>query len=136
MRLIVKEDTTVAAGACCAPLLETVQEVLVDADRLQRLPTDYSDVTEGTFAVWKRRIKRKLLNNFKIAYVDVLSRQQTAFNQQTLAALRELAECCATLDHAVRGLQERLARLEERVARSADPERASQNTESDKEVHT
>src|SRR5262249_21363057 len=115
MRLLVKKGGAADAGACCAPLLETVQGALVEADRLQRLPTDYADVTEGAFAAWKRRVKRKLLNNFKLAYVDVLSRQQSAVNQQVLAALRELTECCATLDHAVRGLQQRLARLEERV---------------------
>src|SRR5207244_2785670 len=51
-------------------------------------------------------IKRKLLGNFKHAYVDVLSRQQSAFNTQLLSAVRELAECCATLDHAVRVLLE------------------------------
>src|SRR5262249_45106727 len=47
----------------------------------------------------KRWIKRKLLNNFKKAYVDVISRQQSAFNRQMLTALAELAECCTTLDH-------------------------------------
>jgi hypothetical protein len=115
MRLIVRAGADADGGACCPPLLETVQAALVEADRLRRLPTDYADVTEGAFAAWKRRVKRKLLNNFKVAYVDVLSRQQSAFNDQVLAALGELAECCATLDHAVRGLQERLARLEERA---------------------
>jgi len=95
------------AEGCCGPALETVQGALVEADRLQRLPDDYTDVTEGTFAKLKRRIKRKLLGNFKHAYVDVLSRQQSAFNAQLLAAVRELSECCATLDHAVRVLLER-----------------------------
>jgi hypothetical protein len=97
-----------AAGeGCCGPALEAAQAALVEADRLQRLPDDYTDVTEGAFARLKRRIKRKLLGNFKHAYVDVLSRQQSAFNAQLLAAVRELAECCATLDHAVRVLLER-----------------------------
>src|SRR5262249_14318273 len=94
---------------CCGPALETVQGALVEADRLQRLPEDYTDVTEGTFAKLKRRIKRKLLGNFKHAYVDVLSRQQSAFNAQLLSGVRELAECCAPLDRAVRVLLERVA---------------------------
>jgi hypothetical protein len=101
-----------AAAGCCGPALETAQAALVEADRLQRLPDDYTDVTEGAFAALKRRIKRKLLGNFKHAYVDVLSRQQSAFNRQLLDAVRELAECCATLDHAVHVLLERVAELE------------------------
>jgi O-antigen biosynthesis protein len=98
-----------AAAGCCGPALETAQAALVEADRLQRLPDDYTDVTEGAFAALKRRIKRKLLGNFKHAYVDVLSRQQSAFNRQLLDAVRELAECCATLDHAVHVLLDRVA---------------------------
>jgi len=81
--------------------------ICVGGDRLQRLPDNYLDVTEGWFARGKRWIKRKLLGNFKHAYVDVLSRQQSAVNSQVVTALRELTECCATLDHAVRQLQER-----------------------------
>src|SRR5262249_1936141 len=115
MRWIVRRGAAPGGAAGGPPLLEAVQAALAEADRLRRLPTDYADVTEGAFAAWKRRVKRKLLNNFKLAYVDVLSRQQSSFNQQMLTALRELTECCATLDHAVRGLQDRLARLEERI---------------------
>ena len=44
--------------------------------------------------------------------MDVLSRQQSACNEQLLAAVQALTECCATLDHAVRTLQERVAQLE------------------------
>src|SRR5207244_5776483 len=50
---------------------------------------------------WKRRIKARLLGNFKHAYVDVLSRQQSAFNRHILAAVQELSECYAMLDHAL-----------------------------------
>jgi hypothetical protein len=85
----------------CSPLLEAVQAALAPAERLQRLPDDYVDVTEGWLAGLKRRVKRKLLNNFKRAYVDVALRQQSAFNQHVLAALHELSEWCATLDHAL-----------------------------------
>jgi glycosyltransferase involved in cell wall biosynthesis len=134
---------------CCAPLLDAAAAALVEADRLRRLPDDYTDVTQGLLASWKRRIKRKLLGNFKHAYVDVLSRQQSAFNRALLTAVQELAECCATLEHAVRlgqhvdpqsalvhelsqqlaesraccaALEERLARLEEGIPRGVDPE--------------
>jgi hypothetical protein len=99
---------------CCAAALETARSALVEANRLQRLPDDYIDVTEGLLASWKRRLKRKLLGNFKHAYVDVLSRQQSAFNRQLLGAVSELAECCATLDHAVQVLLQRVAELESR----------------------
>ncbi len=139
LQLVVAGAGGAASAGCCSPLLDTVQAALVEADRLQRLPDDYTDVTEGLFAAVKRRIKRKLLGNFKHAYVDVLSRQQSALNQQLLTALRELAECCATLDHVRQpgtqaalvdrlgrelaewkqrcaGLEERLARLEVRAA--------------------
>jgi hypothetical protein len=75
---------------------------LVKAAAKQSLPDDYTDVTEGFLASWKRRLKRKLLGNFKHAYVDVLARQQSAFNRYLLTALQEVAECCALLDHARR----------------------------------
>lgn len=84
----------------CAPSLQAVQASLAEAANKQSLPDDYADITEGRFAPLKRRIKRKLLGNFKHAYVDVLSRQQSAFNQHIMAAVAELAECCAMLDHA------------------------------------
>ncbi|HMF14345.1 MAG TPA: glycosyltransferase family 4 protein, partial [Gemmataceae bacterium] len=97
--MIVTAKDGVADQRCCAPMLEAAQTALAEAERVRLLPDDYLDVTEGWFAKWKRRIKRKLLNNFKKAYVDVVSRQQSAFNRQALTALIELADCCATLDH-------------------------------------
>ncbi|MBM4069533.1 MAG: glycosyltransferase [Planctomycetes bacterium] len=96
----------------CGPVLERVQALLARVERSQRLPDDYLDVTEGRFASLKRWLKRKVLNNFKIAYVDVLSRQQSQVNRELLAAVQELAECCTTLDHAVRLLTERAANRE------------------------
>jgi O-antigen biosynthesis protein len=96
------------SSTCCAPLLDQAEAALVEAQRLQRLPDNYTDVTLGWLARWKRWIKRKILGNFKHAYVDVLSHQQSAVNGQLVTALRELTECCATLDHAVRQLQERV----------------------------
>src|SRR5262249_58213375 len=100
LRLVVEDAGGGTPAGCSAPFLEAAHTALVEADRLQQLPADYTDITEGLFAAWKRRVKRKLLGNFKHAYVDVLSRQQSAFNRHVLAALQELAECCATLDHA------------------------------------
>ena len=47
------------------------------AEAWQRLPDDYVDVTQGWFARAKHWVKKTLLNNFKRAYVDVLSRQQS-----------------------------------------------------------
>jgi glycosyltransferase involved in cell wall biosynthesis len=96
----------------CAGLLDEVQTALAGASQLQRLPDDYTDVTQGALAGLKRRVKQKFLGNFKKAYVDVLSRQQTACNEQLLEAVQLLTECCATLDHALRELQQRVARLE------------------------
>jgi glycosyltransferase involved in cell wall biosynthesis len=130
--LVVERVASESVDSCCIPLLEAVEAALAEASHRQRLPDDYHDVTEGLLAAWKRRIKRKLLGNFKHAYVDVLSRQQSAFNQFIVTALQELVECCATLDHARRlspptapveestrnreELEERLARLEARIA--------------------
>jgi hypothetical protein len=94
----------------CTDLLDNVQQDLDAARHSQTLPDDYLDVTQGMLARLKRRIKQKLLHNFKTAYVDVLSRRQSAFNRQMLRAVTELAECCTLLDQAVQQLrQERLA---------------------------
>jgi glycosyltransferase involved in cell wall biosynthesis len=128
LSLVVEGESRGAVRGCCTPMLDAVQKALVEAGQHQRLPDGYTDVTEGLFAGWKRWIKRKLLGNFKRAYVDVLSRQQSAFNQQLLVGLTELSECCATLDHAdqgaggrelaslVKGLAERVAQTQRRCA--------------------
>jgi glycosyltransferase involved in cell wall biosynthesis len=106
MRLIVENRTMVAGESWSGSLVDMVRAALAEANRCQRLPDDYIDVTEGRFARLKRWIKRKLLGNFKHAYVDVLSRQQSRFNQQVLTALTELADYCATLEHAVKAKNE------------------------------
>jgi glycosyltransferase involved in cell wall biosynthesis len=122
-RLVVSRDE-IGEPSCCGPLLEVAASDLAEAERLQRLPDDYVDVTEGLLASLKRRIKRKLLGNFKHAYVDVLSRQQSAFNRQILAALAELTECCATLDHALSRLAAGPRRAREPIHRFARSPRA------------
>jgi len=77
---------------------------LVAAQAAQQLPDAYVDVSEGRFAKLKIWIKRKLLHNFQHAYVNVLSRQQSAFNRQVLAALAELADAQAATAHQARGI--------------------------------
>jgi hypothetical protein len=104
---------------CCTPFLEQIQSALGEAHALQRLPEDYTDVSGGRFAALKRWIKRKLLGNFKRAYVDVLSRQQSEFNRHLLTALQELSECCGTLDHAQTAIPAR--RGEVRAVAPSDP---------------
>jgi glycosyltransferase involved in cell wall biosynthesis len=92
------------ASLACAEILDEVHHRLAEAGQLQQLPQDYLDVTQGLLARMKRRIKRTLLHNFKTAYVDVLSRQQSAFNRHILALVRELTECCAMLDQSLQCL--------------------------------
>jgi hypothetical protein len=108
LRLLVEPDAGKSEDPSCAASLQSVHSALVQAGHKQRLPIDYVDVTSGFLAKWKRWIKHKLLGNFKHAYVDVLSRQQSAFNGQTLIVLQELVECCTQLDHAVASKKEGL----------------------------
>lgn len=102
MTVEAREQGTEEPGTSCAESLSAVQTSLTEADLRRQLPEDYVDVTTGRFAAWKRWLKRKLLGNFKNAYVDVLSRQQSAVNRHLVTAIQELAECCALLDHARR----------------------------------
>jgi hypothetical protein len=78
---------------------------------LQQLPADYVDVTEGAFASVKRLIKRKALQNFKHAYVDVLSRQQSQVNGHLVLMVQQLAECCAMLDQRLAALEKTRAEV-------------------------
>jgi O-antigen biosynthesis protein len=110
---------TVEAGSAAAPvmsLLGELQRTLPEAKRLQKLPDEYEDVCEGRLSGVKRLVKKKLLNNFKQAYVDVLSRQQSRVNGHLIAAIEQLGECWAALDHNVRGIQQRLETLEKKLA--------------------
>lgn len=106
-----------------------LREQLAELHRLRTLPDDYVDVTHGPLAEWKRRIKRKLLHNFRTAYVDVLSQQQSRFNAVLVEILSELIEGQTTrtepdsdsaekktnLVAEMRRLRRRLARLEKQV---------------------
>jgi glycosyltransferase involved in cell wall biosynthesis len=123
VHLIVEEDGQRTARPDCSSGLDAVLAQLVEAERRQRLPDDYADVTEGLFAAWKRRVKRKLLGNFKQCYVDVLSRQQSAFNRHIFGAVHELVECCRVLDGAAQRKSRRAGRTAGLVRRLADSER-------------
>jgi len=124
IELVVADKEGLAGGGISSTLLEAVQRAIAEADRHHRLPDDYLDVTEGLFARWKRKIKQKLLGNFKHAYVDVLSRQQSRFNEHMLAAVRELTECMTLVDHLAQMRTERddgrLERLREEIDTSLE----------------
>ncbi len=124
--LTIAAEASTPTGPGAAVFLDTVQETLPLAHHLQQLPTDYVDVTEGVLAPAKRLIKQKLLNNFKHAYVDVLSRQQSQVNGHVVLMIQQLAECCAMLDHAVAGLHQRIdgleAKLEQALVEHSDRE--------------
>jgi hypothetical protein len=90
---------------CASVFLDAVTRTLPTAHQMQQLPVDYVDVTEGAFASVKRLLKRKVLHNFKHAYLDVLSRQQSHMNGHLVLMIQQLAECCALLE-------QRLATLE------------------------
>ena len=115
--LTIEADQFSRSGSCVSSFLDTVQATLPRTHDLQQLPDDYVDVSEGRLAPLKRLIKRKLLNNFKHAYVDALSRQQSQVNSQVVLMIQQLAECCAMLDHAVTGLHQRLDGLEAKMER-------------------
>ena len=106
VELVVAARDAPVSGSC-GPLLQAAGAALAQADRRQTLPDDYADVTEGRLAGLKRRIKQKLLGNFKNAYVDVLSRRQTAFNRALLEAVQHALECSELLDHAISNGQPR-----------------------------
>ena len=104
-RVTLRVQSEKAKEPPCQDMLGQARSHLSQAEQRQQLPDDYLDVTQGMLARVKHRIKQKLLYNFKTGYVDVLSRQQSEFNQNLLAAVQELAECCTVLDQAVRQLK-------------------------------
>jgi glycosyltransferase involved in cell wall biosynthesis len=112
------------SASCLAPFLDGIRRAITRAHLLEQLPDDYLDVTEGRFARAKRWVKKKLLNNFKHGYVDVVSRQQTQVNQQLVLAVQQLSECCAALESAVQGLQRRVDDTEVRSAAGSEHDEA------------
>ncbi len=102
---------TSSAESCISVFLDTIAKTLPKAHHLQQLPADYVDVTEGAFASVKRLIKRKALQNFKHAYVDVLSRQQSQVNGHLVLMVQQLAECCAMLDQRLAALEKTRAEV-------------------------
>ncbi len=109
------QGTLISQPGCTSTFLQAIQQALPEAKRLQSLPVDYLDHTEGFLGRLKQLIKRKLINGFKSCYVDVLSRQQTHVNEQLVHVVHQLSECCTTLDLAVRGLQRRIDQLETKL---------------------
>jgi glycosyltransferase involved in cell wall biosynthesis len=97
VRLTATADAVTTQPPAVSANLEPVLRAAVAA---QELPAGYADVSEGRFAGLKRWIKKKLLHNFRTAYVDVLSRQQSAFNRQVVTALAELGDGQSALSHA------------------------------------
>lgn len=138
VRLII--DTT--EGSVASPAISVgLAPILRSAQATGDLPTGYVDVSEGRLATLKRWVKRKLLHNFQAAYVDVMARQQTAFNGQVISALAELGDGQAAIASSMetpklggasedvrnelrrlrkynRRLRRRLARLESLVTRA------------------
>lgn len=100
MHLTVEPAALHTTGHEVESVLAAVQTALAAAEQVQQLPDSYEDVTAGWLADWKRRLKSKLLNNFRRAYVAPAFRRQSVFNRQVLTALQELAEHSAALAHA------------------------------------
>lgn len=92
-------------------IAQRVESALAKVMQHKQLPTEYTDISTGWFGNWKKWLKQKLLNNFKVQYTDVLSRQQSDVNEHLLEAVQQLAECCTTLDHAVQLLQRQVQKL-------------------------
>ena len=99
------EGDDAGAESCMSVFLDAIARTLPRTHQLQELPSEYVDVTEGAFAPVKRFLKRKVLHNFKHAYVDVLSRQQTQMNGNVVAMIQQLAECCTLLDQRLAALE-------------------------------
>lgn len=121
--LCVTEEAAASDGEAIdpdLPYLDMARSALAEAHEQQRLPDDYVDVTQGWFARAKGWAKQKLLGNFRRAYVDVLSRQQSQVNRQLIQAVQQLTQHCGTLEHAVATLQKRVDELEGRDSEGQD----------------
>lgn len=117
------ETRATGGPSCTGDFLDEVRRDLPELARLRQLPDDYVDVSHGPLGRWKLLAKRTLLNNFKAGYVDVLSRRQSEVNARVGQSLQHLTEACTLLDGAVRGLLQRLDRLERRLDAYVDSDR-------------
>jgi glycosyltransferase involved in cell wall biosynthesis len=119
LKLTVKDAFPPEGGDWADIFLLEAGEILAAAQRLQRLPDDYADIVQGRFAKWKAWLKQKLLGNFKRGYVDVLSRQQSAFNERAVATMHELIECISALgrneSEATQNLRAELAEARQQI---------------------
>ena len=104
MKLVVRSTAQASAHAPGDMFLQAAQAALRLAFEQQRLPRDYVDVTEGALAPLKRFLKSKLLHNFRKAYVDVLSRQQSEVNEALVTALCHLLDGYTVLSQRVQEL--------------------------------
>lgn len=80
------------------PVVQSARSVLSQAKRLEQLPEEYVDVTEGKLASLKLMLKKKLLNNFRKAYVDVAFRQQSALNEKLITVMSLILETLSVQD--------------------------------------
>lgn len=101
------------ATRSAGPLLQSARSALAQAKRLEQLPEEYLDVCEGKLAGIKRMLKRKLLNNFRKAYVDVAFRQQSALNERLIGVMSLFLETLSAQDNGatVAQMQRKLERL-------------------------
>lgn len=100
-------------------VLQSARASIAQAKRMEQLPSDYLDVCEGMLAGLKHALKRKLLNNFRKAYVDVAFRQQSALNEKLIAVMSLMLETLSAQDNGsiVADLQRRMQRLEKTARR-------------------
>ncbi|HMP01496.1 MAG TPA: glycosyltransferase [Gemmatales bacterium] len=115
------------AETSSAPALRTARRLLAQAQERHQLPDDYVDVTEGRGASLKRYIKRKLLNNLRRAYIDVLSRQQSEVNA-------DLINCLGLVLEQMELLEQEVARLRRERGRSAPRRPRRRSSSQEKEV--
>lgn len=92
---------------------DTLKSILEKLEGLKQLPDDYHDISTGSLSNLKKSIKKKLLHNFKVSYVDVLSRQQSQVNHGLISLVQELIDHCQTMEQRIAELEERLQKHNE-----------------------
>jgi glycosyltransferase involved in cell wall biosynthesis len=102
-------------------LYQQLRPLLAEATRQKQLPTEYVDVTEGSFAPLKKAVKTRLLHNLRKAFLEPAFRQQSALNEKLLQAICLLAEAQAAQD--VSATQAQLLRQMRQLERQLKRER-------------